>query len=102
MLSSVLKSKRAIHVNIQIMRAFVKIRQLLSAQSEISRGIKEINKRTIANSERIRKHDNRLHFLDVVVETLAKDVNKLNKLLPYTETNKDIKIGFYDRKKERK
>ena len=39
MLSSVLKSKRAIQVNIAIMRAFVRIRQVLSAHKNIARRI---------------------------------------------------------------
>jgi hypothetical protein len=37
MLSSVLNSKRAIHVNIEIMRAFVRLRQMLSAHKELER-----------------------------------------------------------------
>jgi hypothetical protein len=34
MLSSVLKSKRAVEVNIQIIRTFVRLRQLISSHSE--------------------------------------------------------------------
>src|SRR6185295_11685656 len=37
MLSSVLRSKRAITVNIEVMRAFVKLRQLLASNAELSR-----------------------------------------------------------------
>src|SRR3989338_7859886 len=37
MLSSVLKSKRAIGVNIEIMRSFVKLRSLLEGNNEMSR-----------------------------------------------------------------
>ena len=37
MLSSVLRSKRAITVNIEIMRAFVKLRQMLASNAELSR-----------------------------------------------------------------
>lgn len=36
MLSSVLRSGRAVEVNIQIMRAFVRLRQLLSVHKELS------------------------------------------------------------------
>lgn len=36
MLSSVLRSKRAVQVNIAIMRAFVKLRQLLNAHQELA------------------------------------------------------------------
>ncbi len=37
MLSSVLNSERAIHVNIVIMRAFVKLRELLESNEELNR-----------------------------------------------------------------
>ena len=42
MLSSVLNSNRAVQVNIAIMRAFVKMRQMLLAHSELSHKIKEL------------------------------------------------------------
>ena len=42
MLSSVLNSERAILVNIEIMRAFVKLRQLLASNSELSRRLDEL------------------------------------------------------------
>jgi hypothetical protein len=42
MLSSVLNSERAILVNIEIMRAFVKLRQMLSSNAELSRRLDEL------------------------------------------------------------
>ena len=42
MLSSVLRSKLAITVNIEIMRAFVKLRQMLASNAELSRGLDEL------------------------------------------------------------
>ena len=42
MLSSVLRSKRAISVNIEIMRAFVKLRQLLASNAELSRRLDDL------------------------------------------------------------
>ena len=42
MLSSVLNSERSILVNIEIMRAFVKLRQLLASNSELSRRLEEL------------------------------------------------------------
>ena len=42
MLSSVLRSKRAITVNIEIMRAFVKLRQMLASNTELSRRLDEL------------------------------------------------------------
>ncbi len=45
MLSSVLNSERAIDVNIEIMRAFVRLRQLLSSNKELSRRLDELEKK---------------------------------------------------------
>jgi hypothetical protein len=42
MLSSVLRSRSAIAVNIQIMRAFVRMRELISSDRELSRRFDEL------------------------------------------------------------
>ena len=42
MLSSVLRSKRAITVNIEIMRAFVKLRELFVSNTELARRLDEL------------------------------------------------------------
>ena len=42
MLSSVLNSERAVLVNIEIMRAFVKLRQMLASNAELSRRLDEL------------------------------------------------------------
>jgi hypothetical protein len=45
MLSSVLNSERAVKVNIEIMRAFVKLRQLLSSNTELARKLEALEKK---------------------------------------------------------
>jgi hypothetical protein len=45
MLSSVLNSDRAVHVNIEIMRAFVKLRQMLSSNVELARKLESLEKK---------------------------------------------------------
>jgi len=45
MLSSVLNSDRAINVNIQIMRTFIKLRRMLSKHEELRKKIDEMEKR---------------------------------------------------------
>jgi hypothetical protein len=42
MLSSVLRSERAVQVNIEIMRAFVRLRQLLRSNEELARRLDEV------------------------------------------------------------
>jgi phage regulator Rha-like protein len=50
MLSSVLRSKKAVQVNIEIMRAFVHLRGLLLAHKDMAQKLKELEKR-------LEKHD---------------------------------------------
>src|SRR4030066_1067479 len=45
MLSSVLNSERAIKVNIEIMRAFVKLRQILAPNKELAKKLDELEKK---------------------------------------------------------
>jgi hypothetical protein len=45
MLSSVLNSDRAIEVNIEIMRAFVKLREILSTHKDLSKKLDELEKK---------------------------------------------------------
>ncbi len=45
MLSSVLNSKRAIQVNIQIMRTFTKLREMMATHKDLARKLKELEKK---------------------------------------------------------
>ncbi len=45
MLSTVLKSERALQVNIAIMRAFVKLRELLLTHNELAQKIDELERK---------------------------------------------------------
>jgi len=45
MLSSVLQSKRAVHVNIEIMRAFVRLREILGTHKDLARKLEELEKK---------------------------------------------------------
>ncbi len=45
MLSGVLRSKRAIQVNVEIMRAFVRLRYLLSTHKDLARKLDELEKK---------------------------------------------------------
>jgi len=50
MLSSVLKSKRAVQVNIAIMRAFVQLREMLSSHKDLARKLEEWKRNTTPSS----------------------------------------------------
>jgi hypothetical protein len=45
MLSSILKSERAVRVNIEIIRTFVRLRQLLATHKDLARKLEEIEKK---------------------------------------------------------
>jgi hypothetical protein len=45
MLSSVLRSKQAIMVNIEIMRAFVRVREVLSTHKDLAARLPELEKK---------------------------------------------------------
>ena len=53
MLSSVLRSKRAVQVNIQIMRTFVKLREILSTHKELAQKLRELELKVESHDERI-------------------------------------------------
>lgn len=53
MLSSILKSKKAIYVNIEIIRVFIRMRQLLMDNTEIRLAIEKLEKKTDNNTKNI-------------------------------------------------
>lgn len=73
MLSSVLRSKRAIYVNIQIMRTFTKLREIIATHKDLKRKIEEMEK----------KYDQQFKVVFEVINRLLK---------PPSEPKK--KIGF--------
>jgi predicted RNA-binding protein YlqC (UPF0109 family) len=65
MLSSVLKSGRAVKVNIAIMRAFVKLREALETNRELARKFSELE-------ERVAKHDDEIGaIIDAIRQLMA-------------------------------
>jgi len=65
MLSSVLNSKRAVQVNIIIMRAFVKLREILSTHKELAHKLKELE-------GKIEKHDSEIQAIfDAIRQLMA-------------------------------
>ena len=63
MLSSVLNSERAIVVNIEIMRAFVKLRQLLASNTDLARRLDELES----------KYDKQFKIVFVAIRQLMAD-----------------------------
>ncbi|NTV40845.1 MAG: ORF6N domain-containing protein [Candidatus Moranbacteria bacterium] len=78
MLSGVLKSKRAIEVNVQIIRTFVKLREMIISNKELRLKIEEME----------RKYDKRFK---AVFDTLR---NLLESNMQEKEVKKKLPIGF--------
>lgn len=51
MLSTVLRSKHAVQVNVEIMRAFVRLRRILAVNSDLARRLDEVEKRLGTHDE---------------------------------------------------
>ena len=54
MLASVLKSDRAIHVNIQIIRIYTRMREMLLSQKEILQKLEELQRNDIEHDKNIK------------------------------------------------
>ncbi len=54
MLSSVLKSPRAVQVNIEIMRAFVRLREAMATNRELAQKLRELEGKIAGHDEQIR------------------------------------------------
>ena len=64
-MSSVLNSERAIRVNIEIIRAFTRIRQMLTENTELRLAIEKLEKKTDNNTKNIEVV---FQYLDVLGE----------------------------------
>ena len=69
MLSGILRSKKAVQVNIAIMRAFVKLRQMLSTNKELAYKLAQLE-------HRIEKHDTEIHAIFEAIRQLMAPPDK--------------------------
>lgn len=76
MLSSVLKSERAIEVNILIMRTFVKLREIISSHKKVEEKLRELE-------SKLKEHD----------EQIIQIIQVINQLISPREHSKR-RIGF--------
>ncbi len=74
MLSSVLKSKRAILVNVQIMRAFVQLREILNSNKALAEKLQQLEK----------KYDRQFKAVFDAIRQLMLPVEKSKKLIGFS------------------
>jgi uncharacterized membrane protein len=78
MLSGILNSDRAIEVNIAIMRAFVRLRQILATHKDLAHKLKELERK-------LGEHDQKFQVIFEAIRQL---------MVPPPETAKKRRIGF--------
>jgi hypothetical protein len=83
MLSSVLKSKRAIQVNIQIMRTFTQLRKMLSTHEDLKRKIESMEK----------KYDQQFQIVFEAIKQLLSEEDKPKKKIGFTVKEKQKAYG---------
>jgi len=83
MLSSVLNSRRAIQVNIQIMRAFTQLRQMLSTHADLKRKIEAMEK----------KYDQQFQIVFEAIKQLLETESKPRKKIGFTVKEKQKAYG---------
>jgi len=83
MLSSVLNSKRAIQVNIQIMRAFTQLRQMLATHEDLRRKIEAMEE----------KYDQQFQVVFAAIKQLLEPEPKPRKRIGFTVEEKQAAYG---------
>jgi len=83
MLSSVLNSERAILVNIEIVRAFVRLRQILSTHKDLAQKLEALEKR-------VGGHDEKIQAVFDAIRDLMKTPEKPKKRIGFLEEPKAV------------
>jgi hypothetical protein len=78
MLSSVLHSKRAVAVNVQIMRTFVRLRRMLASNAELAKKLEDLEK----------KYDRQFRMVFDAIRELMIPPEPQRKLIGFAKTTK--------------
>ncbi|MEW6614637.1 MAG: ORF6N domain-containing protein [Thermodesulfobacteriota bacterium] len=90
MLSSVLKSERAIDVNVEIMRAFVSLRQMLTVHKDLEFKIKELEK----------KYDDQFKIVFDAIRALMQPPEKPRKRIGFEVKEQRVSYGGKAKKRQ--
>ncbi len=91
MLSSVLRSKRAVQVNIQIMRTFTKLRQMLSTHKDLKRKIESMEK----------KYDQQFQVVFEAIKQLLETEAEPKKKIGFTIKERQARYGSKLKRKKK-
>ncbi|MBN2418894.1 MAG: ORF6N domain-containing protein [Deltaproteobacteria bacterium] len=89
MLSSVLRSKRAVQVNIEIMRVFVRLREMLATHKELAHKFEKLERRITEHDEQIQT------IFDVIKQLMAPPEKKKNKI-SFEVNEGGVKYGIFN------
>ena len=78
MLSSVLRSKRAVAVNVQIMRTFVRLRQMLASQADLAKKLEQLE----------RNYDQQFKVVFDAIRQLMRPAGPKRKQIGFTQAKK--------------
>ena len=92
MLSSVLNSKSAIHVNIQIIRAFVQLRRVVVSHADLTKRLTEVEAQFKDHDEKI------VAIFRVIQELIGPDEKPKKKRIGYTVKEKQAAYGRKSKK----
>ncbi len=87
MLSSVLNSKRAIAVNIEIMRAFVTLRGLLASNQELARRFRQLEDRL---ETKLESHDEAIAAILSAIRQLMSPLSAKRRQIGFTADHGDV------------
>ena len=93
MLSSVLRSSRAIEVNIAIMRAFVQLRESFASNKEIEKKLKELE-------NHLEKHEEDIKLIFEAIRQLMESPKEKRKKIGFTAREKQARYGKKPRKRK--
>ena len=92
MLSSVLRSPRAVAVNIEIMRAFLRLRQILSTHKELAKKLSELE-------VKLKDHDEKISLVFDAIRQLMVPSEKSKKKIGFTVKEKQAAYSKCSKKK---
>ena len=91
MLSSVLRSERAVQMNIAIMRAFVKLRELLSTHKELAQKLAELE-------QKIEKHDTHIQAIFGAIRQLMQPEERPKRQIGFRVEEPKVKYKIHRKK----
>lgn len=93
MLSSVLNSDRAIRVNIQIMRVFVRMREMVATHKELARRLSEME-------EHLKDHDEQIQAIFEAIQQLVAPPERPRKKIGFQVKEPKAQYGKKGKKKQ--